>query len=90
MTTNHAEALTHYTDAIAAINSHIAALPRTEADKNALTEVLSEMDGHTETPQAFADCAIDIIQSISNSAPELLAPTFETLARCCALNALDW
>lgn len=36
MTTNHAEALTHYTDAIAAINSHIAALPRTEAEKKRL------------------------------------------------------
>lgn len=90
MTANYEEALKHYTDAIEAVNSHITALPRREAEKNAITEVLSEMDKHTETPQAFAECAIEIIRSISNSAPELLSPTLESLARCCALNALDW
>lgn len=90
MTINYEEALENYTDAIAVFNSHIVALPRSEAEKNALTEVVAEMDKHTETPQAFADCAIEIIQSISNSAPELLAPTLEALAQCCTLNALDW
>lgn len=90
MTTNYAEATTNYTDAIEVLNRYIVALPKSEAEKNAITDVLSEMDKHTETPQAFAACAIEIIRSISDSAPELLPPALETLARCCALNALDW